>query len=97
MSHDIETVLVHFLDHKNQDEAFLINKRDFDEKKHKLFGAKDAPENEFFKRNAADIIADLPALTAEELAEARADESAGKGRAGVISAIDKEIESRKGE
>jgi hypothetical protein len=97
MSHDIETVLVHVLDHKNQDETFLINKRDFDEKKHKLFGAQAANENEFLKRNASDIIADLPALTPEELAEARADELAGKGRAGVIAAIDKEIESRKGE
>lgn len=97
MSHDIETVLVHVLDHKNQDETFLINKSDFDDKKHKLFGAPAATENEFLKRNAADIIADLPALNDEELAEARTDELAGKNRAGVITAIDKEIDSRKGD
>lgn len=94
MSHDIETVLVHMLDHKNQDEAFLINKCDFDDKKHKLFGAVSAPENEFLSRTAKQIIEDLPACTPEELAAYLADEKAGKNRDGVVSAIEKELASR---
>lgn len=76
--------------HKN---GVLINESDFDENVHSLFGKKES-ENDFLKRTAAEIIADLPACTTEELTAYLADEKTGKDRAGVVKSIESELSGR---
>ena len=99
MSNDVETVVVKGWAPEHTS-GVVINKSDFNPDIHELFGAKKpvtekpVTENEFLKRKAVDIIADLAALTDEDLAVFRADEVASANRAGVISAFDKEISAR---
>lgn len=45
-------------------------------------------------RNAADIIASLPELALEALEKLKADETAGKARKGVLTAIDAAIDEK---
>jgi len=75
-------------------DGVLINKSDFDPEVHTLFDAPDGPVNEFLSRTAQKIIEDLPLLTDEELSAILADEKTGKDRAGVVTAIEKEIAAR---
>lgn len=88
-----ETILVKGWAAQGHENGVLINKSDFDPDKHQLFGAQEQL-NEFLKRTAKLIIADLPACTDEELVQALDDEKACKNRDGVVTAIEKELSSR---
>lgn len=48
----------------------------------------------FLDRAIPDIVADLPALTVEELSKYRADEVAGKSRKGLLAEFDAEAAKR---
>lgn len=86
-----ETILVKGWADEGHENGVLINKSDFVKGVHVIFGAE---ELEFLKRNAADIIADLPAANDEELAEFLEAEKSGKNRKGVVEAIESEIADR---
>lgn len=96
MSDNIETVLVKGWAKEGHEAGVLINKSDFDSEKHELFDAPEKSEgDEFLKRNVDEIKADLEALNDEELITYRAAEVAGKNRAGLLTAINAEVEKRK--
>ena len=91
-----ETVLVKGWAKQGHENGVIINKSDFDPAVHKLF-SDSVIESDFLDRTAAKILEDLPAVTDDELAIYLDQEKAGKNRAGVVSAIEKEIASRAGD
>lgn len=90
----METVLVKGWAKEGHENGVLINKSDFNPETHKLF-SDSVIESDFLDRTAAKILEDLPAVTDEELAVYLDQEKeSSKPRAGVVSAIEKEISSR---
>lgn len=91
-----ETVLVKgWAKDDSHKDGVVINKADFDPAVHKLF-SDSVIESDFLDRTAAKILEDLPAVTDDELAIYLDQEKAGKNRAGVVSAIEKEVATRAG-
>ena len=77
---------------KGQGDYVLINVSDFDPERHEAIDQPPATGSvgaDFLDRNAPEIIAELGALNADELAGVLAAEVSGKNRAGVIAAINK--------
>ena len=92
-----ETVLVKgWAKDDSHKDGVVINKSDFDPAVHKLF-SDSVIESDFLDRTAAKILEDLPAVTDDELAIYLDQEKAGKNRAGVVSAIEKEVAARAGD